>query len=320
MRWGIVGTGMHAAQRIAPALAASSTEQLQGVAGSSEAKAREFVQRAGAGQPYPSLEAMLGDPAIEALFIATPNDQHRRQTELAAAARKHVLVEKPMALDEADCRAMIAACAGAQVKLGLGFQLRHHPVHLEIRRLIDAGELGELVLVRAEWHTAYGPWQNWRADARRAGSDVIGAVAVHALDLMGWFAGAEVRDVAALVDRSPETRLDQTMACALGYANGVMGTASATRRAAWPLNSVQVWGTRGSAGAIGTLGANLPGKLRRTSGTDIDERSLPMVDLFAAQFEAFARAVQRDEEPSASGLDGLRSAVLASRILAGTAS
>jgi 1,5-anhydro-D-fructose reductase (1,5-anhydro-D-mannitol-forming) len=319
MRWGIVGTGMHASQRIAPALAASATERLHGVAGSSEAKAREFAQRLGAGQAYPSLEAMLGDRAIEAVFIATPNDRHRRQVELAAAAGKHVLVEKPMALDEADCRAMIAACARAKVKLGLGFHLRHHPVHREIRRLIDAGELGEVVLVRGEWHTAYGPWQNWRADVRRAGSDVTGAVAVHVLDLMGWFAGAEVRDVAALVDRSKETGLDQTIACALGYANGVMGTASATRRAAWPLNSVQVWGTRGAAGGIGTVGANLPGKLRRTSGAGVEERVLPMVDLFAAQFEAFARAVQRDEEPDASGADGLRSTALASRILAAAA-
>lgn len=287
MKWGIVGAGMHAELRVAPALAGSTTQKAHGVVGSSERKAREFANRTGVPNAYSSLEAMLADAAIDAVYICTPNDLHRRQTELAA-----------------------------RVKLGLGFHLRHHPVHREIRALISSGELGEVVVVRGEWHTAYPPWQNWRADPVRSGSDVTGAVAVHVLDLLGWFAGADVRKVAALVDRSAETRLDQTIACALEYANGVMGTASATRRAAWPLNSVQVWGSRGSAAGIGTVGPGLPGRLRRTIGTDVEERELPMVNVFAAQFEAFARAVENDEEPDASGLDGLRSAALVTRILA----
>lgn len=316
MRWGIVGTGLHAEQRLGPALVASATEVLEGVVGSSEAKALDFVGRIGTGRAYPSLEAMAADPGIDAVMITTPNDLHRRQTEIVAAAGKHVLVEKPMALGEADCVAMIEACRTAGVQLGLGFHLRQHPVHREIHRLIRSGELGEVVMVRGEWHSAYGPWKTWRADPARAGSDVIGAVAVHVLDLLCWFAGAEVRDVAALVDIAPDTGQDQTIACSIRFANGALGMASATRRSAWPLNSIQVWGTQGTAGGIGTASMAPGGLLRRTRGTAIEDIQIPPGNLYREQFESFARAVASGAAPDATGDDGLRSATLGKRILA----
>lgn len=315
MRWGIVGAGLHAEQRIVPALAKTKAERLHGVVGSSEAAATAFSQRVGAPRVYVSIEALAGDPAIDAVFITTPNDQHRRQTEVAAAAGKHVLVEKPMALSEADCQAMIDAARKAGVRLGVGFQARHHPVHRAIRELVAAGELGDVVLVRGEWHSSYGPWKNWRADPKRAGSDVLGAIGVHVLDLMCWLAGAEVRDVSALVDRSPETGQDQTVACTLAFANGAIGTATFTRRSMWPLNSIHVWGTKGTASGVGTLGMSPSGLLRRTTGPQVADTTLAVPDLYAAQFEAFAEAVARGAEPSASGFDGLRSAQLAERIL-----
>ena len=318
MRWGIVGAGLHAEQRIVPAFAKTKAERLHGVVGSSEAAATAFSQRVGSPRVYASIEALAADPAIDAVFITTPNDQHRRQTEIVAAAGKHVLVEKPMALSEADCRAMIDAAQKARVRLGVGFQARHHPVHRAIRELVAAGELGDVVLVRGEWHSSYGPWKNWRADPRRAGSDVLGAIGVHVLDLMCWLAGAEVRDVSALVDRAAETGQDQTIACTLAFLNGAIGTATFTRRSMWPLNSINVWGTKGTASGVGTLGMSPSGLLRRTTGQQVADATFPVPDLYAAQFEAFAEAVARGEEPNASGMDGLRSAQIAERILGAT--
>ena len=316
MRWGIVGTGLHAAERLVPALAQSATETLRGVVGSSEDKAREFVQRTAGARVYADVAALAADPEIDAVMITSPNDLHRRQTEIAAAAGKHVLVEKPMALTEADCAAMIQSCRATGVALGLGFQLRQHPVHREIHRLIRSGELGEVVMMRGEWHSAYGAWKNWRGDAARAGSDVLGAIAVHVLDLLCWFAGAEVRDVAALVDLGTDTGQDQTVACSIAFANGAIGMASATRRSMWPLNGVQVWGTNGTAGGIGTVSMAPAGLLRRTRGGEVEEIRMPPGNLYQKQFENFAFAAARGEPPDATGEDGLRSTALVSQILA----
>src|SRR3954463_13184587 len=103
MRWGLIGTGAHAEQKIAPALGMLAQEQLHGVVGSTPEKAAAFAARFPGSVAYPSLAAMLADKAIDAIFVLTPNDQHREQTERAAAAGKHVLVEKPMALTAVDC-------------------------------------------------------------------------------------------------------------------------------------------------------------------------------------------------------------------------
>jgi 1,5-anhydro-D-fructose reductase (1,5-anhydro-D-mannitol-forming) len=313
MRWGLIGTGWHARAKIAPALATS--DQLAGVVASTPGKAAAFVEEVGAGRPFESLAAMLADPAIDAVFVSTPNDLHLEQVLEAAAAGKHVLVEKPMALDGDQCRQMIDACHQAGVRLGVGFQLRHHPVHREIARLIGAGALGEIVPLRAEWHTAYGPWQNWRADPARAGSDVLGAVGVHVLDLLCALAGAEVADVSALVDRDPATAMERTLAASLRFANGIIAQGSITRRARGPLPSVHVLGTEGSATGVGTLGMAPTGRLQVTRGDTTEERTLPVPDLYAAQFEAFAQAAAAGREPDASGADGLRSVLLSARLL-----
>jgi 1,5-anhydro-D-fructose reductase (1,5-anhydro-D-mannitol-forming) len=315
MRWGLIGTGRHADQKIAPALTGHETEQLYGVAASALDKAATFAKRHHC-RAYPSQDSMMTDPAIDAIFICTPNDLHRAQTEAAAAAGKHVLVEKPMALAEADCEAMIRSCENGGVKLGVGFQLRHHPVHVALRKMIASGELGEIVIVRGEWHTEYGPWTNWRADQNRAGSDILAAVGVHVVDLLNYLVGADIDDVVSLVDISRKTRLDQTIAGAFRWMNGAIGTMTVTRRARARTNNVSILGTKGSAVGIGTLGMNPAGLFETTVNGHPTRRSLLVPDLYAEQFKAFAHAVARNEEPNASGIDGLRSVKLAHRLLA----
>jgi 1,5-anhydro-D-fructose reductase (1,5-anhydro-D-mannitol-forming) len=315
MRWGLIGTGAHAVQKIAPAMKIARGTVLQGALGSTAEKTRQFAEQAGGVTAYSSLAALLADPGIEAVLIATPNDQHREQTEMAAAAGKHVLVEKPMALTEADCRAMIAACDRAGVALGLGFQQRHAPVHQELRRLMASGQLGEIVLVSGEWHTSYGAWSNWRADRRKAGADILAAVGVHVFDLLGFLVGADVVETAAIVDRAGDTGLDQTIAASVRYANGVIGSVTLTRRARSTINSVRVLGTAGSATGFGTLGMTPTGYLDVTIGGVSERREMPVIDLYAAQFEAFDAAVAAKQTPSASGLDGLKSVALAAKIL-----
>lgn len=259
---------------------------------------------------------MLADKAIDAVFVATPNDHHREEVLQAAAAGKHVLVEKPMALTSTDCEAMIQGCARAGVALGVGFQQRHAPVHREMRRLMAEGVLGEIVLVRGEWHTAYPAWQNWRADPARAGSDILAAVGVHVFDLLSFLTRSAVRDVASLVDIGSDTGLDQTLATALRYESGAMGTVTITRRARSVMNSVFVLGTKGQATGVGTLGMAPTGRLETVIEGKAAERVLPVVDLYATQFEAFSDAVAKGQAPSADGHDGLASVLLADRLLA----
>lgn len=315
MRWGLIGAGRHVQNQIVSALSGSRTEQIAGLVASTPARSAEVAGQLGI-KAYPDIDTLLADDAVDAVYISTPNNQHRAHVEMAARSGKHVIVEKPMALNEADCLAMISACDGAGVSLGLGFQLRHHPVHQRMRRMVEAGELGEPVIVHAEWHVAYAPWRNWRGDPSVAGADVFAAIGVHVLDLMSYLTGREVSGAVSVVDRSAETDLDQTVAWILRFEGGCIGSASVTRRSAAPANSVTIHGTEGTASGIGSVGVATQSRLVRSRpGGPIEEVTVEPRNPYTEQFEAFTLAVSEGRAVTASGLDGLRSVRLTEQIL-----
>ena len=125
--WGIVSTGNHPDLKIAPAIAAADDNNLVAVYSRDMGRADDFAGKHGADTTYDDLDALLNDPRVDAVFICSPNALHSAQTQRAAAAGKHVLSEKPMATTLADAVAMVRACRGAGVKLGVGLHLRQHP-------------------------------------------------------------------------------------------------------------------------------------------------------------------------------------------------
>ena len=104
--------------------------------------AEPFAREVGARRWFPSWRDLVADPEIDAVYVATPVRFHAEQTIAAAAAGKHVLCEKPMAMDVAECDRMIAACQAAGVTLGIAYYRRFYPVVARVKQLIDAGEIG----------------------------------------------------------------------------------------------------------------------------------------------------------------------------------
>ena len=149
--WGIVGIGSHADLKIAPAMKLAQDASLVAVYSRDQGRADAFAEGHGAQAAYSDLDALLADPRIDAVFIASPNHLHAPQTIRAAAAGKHVLVEKPMANSVTDAAAMVSACRDHGVSLGLGFELRFHPAHLWARSLFDEGAIGRIRLAHGQW-------------------------------------------------------------------------------------------------------------------------------------------------------------------------
>ena len=133
VKWGIVGLG-GMGDRFAAAVRATSRQRLAAVcAGRDGARGRAFAERHTASAFFTDFETLLADTGVDVVYIATPNALHASQTLLALEAGKHVLVEKPMALSLGDAREMEAAAVAHGRVLGVGFHLRHHPVHREAR-------------------------------------------------------------------------------------------------------------------------------------------------------------------------------------------
>ena len=303
--WGIVGLG-RIAERIAVACSQAENAFLAAVCSRDPARAAAFASRHSVPCGYGSYDAMLADPAVAAVYICSPNALHAPQAIAAARAGKHVFCEKPMALTVRECEEMITACRQAGVRLGVGYHLRQHPAHREVRRLVASGRLGEVQLARAHFFvgTQYDRG-GWKAVPDIAGGGAVMSAGVHALDILRFLVGQEVVEVCALADALP---VEEIVTCLLRFERGALAYMDTARVVpfASSRNDVLVYGTSASAVALGTLGGRATGRLEITTGEGTTAEDVTGRDLYAQQIEEFGRCIRDGAEPSATGLDGLR--------------
>ncbi len=148
IRWGVLGVASIALRAVIPAIQRARNGRLVAVASRTPDRADETARRLGV-RAHGSYEALLGDPEVDAVYIPLPNSLHRAWTLRAAAAGKHVLCEKPLALSAGECREMIAGCRARGVRLMEAFMYRFHPRTARVAQLVAEGTLGEARLVRA---------------------------------------------------------------------------------------------------------------------------------------------------------------------------
>lgn len=317
--WGFPGLGGVAA-RMADALPGAQKAALVGVCSRDARKADDFGARYGAPGRYADYAAMLADDRVEAVYIATPNAHHAQHARAAIAAGKHVLVEKPMTLRLADAEALVAAAGAAHLVLGVGFHLRHHAVHQQIRQRIAAGDAGDLVFASAMW-TSYGPTlhlqrERWLMQPEMAGAGSLMGVGVHGLNLLRWLVGDEVVEVSALNDGPSDLYpVEFLTSVNLRFANGVLGHLVSSRRLPNGRNGVTVYGTEARIEGDGTLSMQAEGTLRVTQGAETSIDQSPVPNPYARQLDAFAAAAVNGTPFSASGADGARVVALIDAIL-----
>src|SRR5439155_13278866 len=168
---------------------------------------------------------ILADPDLDAVVLATPDSLHASQIIAAAAAGKHIHVEKPIALDRASADRAVEAAHKAGVVLAVGYCRRFHPSIVEVRRRLAQGRLGAVVSIVAQHTTSTAQFvapDNWRAAPEEAPGGALTAVGVHALDHMIEFAGG-VRDVRCVTGRVIAGPSDDTTSVLLNFASGASG-------------------------------------------------------------------------------------------------
>jgi predicted dehydrogenase len=211
------------------------------------AAAQEFC-RAHALELVDGYARILREPEVDAVVLATPHSEHERQIIAAAAAGKHIFVEKPIALDRASADAAVAAARRAGVVLAVGFCRRLHPCVAALRRHLHEGRLGSVMAMVAQHTTSTGQFiaaDNWRAAPREAPAGAFTAVGVHALDHMIEF-GGRVRDVRCITGRYLAAPSDDTTTVMLRFANGATGLIFCSVATATNF-SFAVYGTKGLA-------------------------------------------------------------------------
>lgn len=256
---GIIGCGKIAQMRHIPEFARHPQARLAGFYDRTPERAREMARRYG-GRVYPTWEALVADPALDAVSICTANFLHARQAVAALRAGKHVLCEKPMATTPEDCEAMVEAAREGGTFLMIAQNQRLSPVHQKARALIRQGVLGEILSFRTTFgHGGPETWSirpgrdTWFFDPRQAAMGAMADLGVHKTDLIQYLTGQNVVEVTArtatLDKRDAQGRpigVEDNAFCIYRLQGGALGTLTAS----WTFyggedNSTVLYGTRG---------------------------------------------------------------------------
>lgn len=247
---------------------------------------RDFARENGLELTH-DIAAVLRDPAIDAVVLATPHSQHLEQILAAAAAGKAVFCEKPLTLTKADAERAAAACEAAGVVLGVGTDKRFFPAMEELTRIVKAGEIGPLLHLEANFSNEVSAAMTspWRHDPRESPAGGLTATGIHVLDALVRLAGPVRRVEAQMISLKPPPDPHDTLSVLLEFESGVSGILAAVRStpAFW---RVHAFGREGSAEARGRNELIL-----HRSGAEPRQSRFPERDSVRANLEAFAEAV-----------------------------
>ncbi len=206
VRWGFLSTSSFAANKFIPGARASSLVEVAAVASRSKEAAAAYATENGIPVAYGSYEELLADPTIDVIYNPLPNNLHVEWTLRAAQAGKHVLCEKPMAMNAAELERLRPVAS--QVHIAEAFMVRLHPQWIEVRDRVRAGELGELThahVAFAYTNTDPGNIRNISA----VGGGALYDIGCYCVAAARWFFDAEVTRALALFDRDPEFGTDR---------------------------------------------------------------------------------------------------------------
>jgi len=227
--WGIIGCGDVTEVKSGPAFAKVPQSKLVAVMRRDAAKAEDYARRHHVPRWYAQADALINDPEVNAVYIATPPGSHLEYTLKVAAAGKPVYVEKPMALNYAQCQQMIQACESAQVPLLVAYYRRSLPIFQKVKELITTGAIGEVRFINIRLYQPLSPDLNpaqlpWRLQPDLAGGGLFFDLASHQLDLADYFFGpiTEVQGIAA--NQAGLYAVEDVVTANFSFASGVQGS------------------------------------------------------------------------------------------------
>jgi 1,5-anhydro-D-fructose reductase (1,5-anhydro-D-mannitol-forming) len=315
LRWALIGASDIAKTRMIKAINSQPNSRVAAVFSSNADRAKAYAAENKIPKAYDNLKALLDDPQIDVVYISTTNDLHRDQALAAAAAGKHILCEKPLALSVDDARQMLKAAQAANVVLGTNHHLRNAVTHRTLRKLVKEGAIGKPLAARV-FHAVYLPprLQGWRLSRPEAGGGVILDITVHDTDTLRFVLDSEVEDVIArsATQGLANGGMEDAVMGVMYFRDGVLAQFHDAFTVRHAPTGLEIHGTEGSLFATNVMTQDPVGRvvLRRDS-EETEIKLDPLEDLYVHSIRHFNQAVRTGTQPFATGADGLRSLAVA---------
>ncbi len=305
LRWGIIGAGDIVRKRVAPAFLELENCELLALVRRDSGRAEAAAQQFGVPRWYTDVQGLFSDPEIDAVYVASPVFLHAEHTIRAAEAGKHVLCEKPMALNTDECDRMIAAAEANGVRLGIAYYRRFYPVLERVREALRNGEIGEPVFVQANAFERFDPGpdhpRRWFIEKAKSGGGPMMDFGCHRIELLLDLFGdaAEVKGIDTKVVY--EREVEDTCSAILRFASGPVAALTVTHAVEASVDSIEIFGTRGTI-KIGSLNS---GEIAiTTGGSNRTEVHAPAENFHLPLIADFTDAVLNGREPRVTAADG----------------
>jgi len=221
LNWLVIGIGDITTRRVIPGIQTERRSQLYGVVTRDPAKAAAYPGT----RVWSALEEALMDPAIDAVYVASPVFLHAPQTIQSLKAGKHVICEKPMAMNETEARTMVRAAEETGKALGIAYYRRCYPKVQRAKRLIEQGAIGKPVvaeLTNHMWFDGSGS-RSWLVDPAKAGGGPLFDIASHRIDVLNYLFGQPLRVKGQLSNAVHHYAVEDNATVMIEYENGVRG-------------------------------------------------------------------------------------------------
>jgi predicted dehydrogenase len=320
VKWGVLGAARIARMKVIPAMLRGEMSEVVAIASREERTAKAAAADLGVLKAYGSYEALLADPEIEAIYNPLPNHLHVPWSIRAAEAGKHVLCEKPIALNTAECRALMEVRDRTGVKIGEAFMVRTHPQWLRARELVRSGEIGDLLAVMGAFSYFNRDPKNVR-NVPEWGGGALMDIGCYPIQISRFLFGREPVHVAGAIDRDPDMGIDRLTSALLDFAPGHCVFTCSMQMV--PYQRVQILGSRGRIEM--EIPFNAPpdrtcrifiddGRDLFGGGTRIEE--FAVCDQYTIQGDLFSAAIRNGSEVPTPLEDSLGNMTVIERIFA----
>lgn len=304
----LVGLGHISQVAILPGFAHARNAKLVALVSGDAKKLRKLGEQQGIAHlySYEEYDACLANPAVEAVYLALPNDLHFDYATRAARAGKHILCEKPLALSSAEALGMIQAAEKHHVKLMTAYRLHFEPANLATIELVRSGAIGEVRYFNSSFSYNLTDRDNIRLKFARGGGPVYD-IGTYCINAARYLMRDEPERVAGMLTRSADPRfreVEETASALLRFPRGRLASFIVSFGAA-TVSRYEIVGTEGRVVLEPAFDYSLELRQVVTIGDKTEQKTFPRTDQFGGQIEVFAECIRHNRQPEPSGREGL---------------
>jgi len=311
VRFGVAGFGRHAVQRLMPGFANAQHCRVIALSRRDIHRAQDSARQYGIPLAFASTAELCACPEVDAVFVASPDALHKTDVLEAVRHRKPVLVEKPMAMNGSEARAMVDAAREAGVLLGVAHHMRfEHSVHWFREKIAEAA-IGRPLLATGTFIVPMlSSRRTWAQDPTLATGGPLADLGVHLIDTLRYILDDQVESVTMQAQYDSHSVLEASAAGELRFSRGTLASVSVSGRGTYQ-SIIEIVGETGVLSAVNALNVERPVMLELRRGFEVVERTeVANGDVYTLQLDAFAAAAENGGKFLISGAEGLRNQLI----------